>query len=137
MENTPVLRQVNWPLVVGLAAVGLVRPLLSIVGITDALGRPATPLVLTVVITVVWVLVVGLSRVRQPLLTLVFAGIGYGLLAALISVILSPLLTGEMQGVGAVPFAIIPILITNALWGLVAGGLAVLLRRVRGTRTDV
>jgi hypothetical protein len=48
MGDHEALRQrvmsLHWPLVVGLGVLALVRPLMSIVGLTDELGRPLTPL---------------------------------------------------------------------------------------------
>jgi hypothetical protein len=134
MTISSLSRRLNWPLVIGLAALALVRPLSSIVGMSDVLGKPATPLILTAAITVAWVLIVGLSRVREPLLTLVAAGLSYAVAAIVLSAVLSPILTGELQGPLAMPAAIIPMLVTNALWGLIAGGLAVLVRRLRDRR---
>lgn len=132
--NDTLVHRLNWPLAAGLAVVALVRPLFSIVGLSDALGKPVTPLVLTVVISLVWILAVGLSRVREPLLTLVVAGIGYALASLLLSAILSPILTGHLQGPVAQPLALIPLFVTNALWGLVCGALALGMQRLRRAR---
>lgn len=107
---------------IGLAALALVRPLFSIVGLIDALGEPAAPLLLTLA----WALIVGLSRVREPLLTLVAAGLSYAVATILLSAVLSPILTGHPQGPLATPFAIVPLLVVDTMWGLIAGGLAVL-----------
>lgn len=125
---------VNVPLIIGLAVLALVRPLFSIIGLSDALGKPATPIILTVVISVLWILIVGLSRVRNPLLTLVFAGLAYALLSILLSAVLSPILHGELQGPLTNPFAIVSVLVTNAVWGLITGALALGLQRIRGVR---
>lgn len=130
----------NVPLIIGLAVLALVRPLFSIIGLSDTLGKPATPIVLTVVISVLWILIVGLSRVRNPLLTLVFAGLAYAVLSILLSAVLSPILHGELQGPLTNPFAIVYVLATNAVWGLITGALALGLQRIRGVRptpTDI
>jgi hypothetical protein len=127
------LENLHWPLVLGLGALALVRPLVSIVetqlGVDDP---PAVPIGITLVVTAVWVAVVGLGRIARPVLTLVAVGLTYGVLSILLSGILSPILSGRLEGPLAVPFAIIPVLLTNALWGLVAGGLALLVQRTRG-----
>lgn len=128
------LRHLNWPLILGLAALALLRPIFSIVGLSDALGKPGTPLILTAVITLAWVLIVGLSRVKEPILTLVAAGLAYAVMTIVLSAVLSPILTGELQGPLAMPVAIIPLFITNAIWGLLAGALAALVQRSRGKR---
>lgn len=130
MTNT---RTVNWLLVIGLGALALLRPLVRIA--EAALGienHPAVPIALTVVISVVWVAIVGLSRNHAPVLTLLFAGLAYGVLSIILSGILSPMLDGRLDGPLANPIAIAPVLVLNALWGLMAGGLALLLQRVRG-----
>ena len=129
------IKQLPWSLVLGLGALALVRPLVSIVetqsGVT---GSAAVPIVITVVVSAIWIAVVGLSKVAQPVLTLLFVGLTYGVLSIVLSGILSPVLTGELQGPLATPIAIIPVLLTNAIWGLAAGGLALLVQRAKGVR---
>jgi hypothetical protein len=125
------LHRLNWRLVAVLTAVALVRPVFSIVGLADALGRPATPLILTGAICLVWILAVGLSRVPAPLPTLVAAGLLYALAAIVLSGILSPILTGTLQGPLAAPQGIIPVFIVNAAWGAACGACAIGLRRLR------
>ncbi|MEU1321100.1 hypothetical protein [Streptomyces tibetensis] len=129
------LRGVNWPLVAALTAVALVRPLFSIAGWSEALGKPLTPVVLTLGITLTWILAAGLSRVRDPLLTLVVTGVAYALAALVLSAVLSPLLTGKLQGPLAQPQAIVPLFLVNAAWGAFCGVCAIGLRRVRGIRS--
>lgn len=132
--TAPTTDRLHWPLVLGLAAFALVRPLFSIVGLSDTLGKPATPLILTAVVSLVWILVVGLSRVRRPVLTLVAAGLCYAVLVVLLSGILSPVLDGRLEGPLAKPALILPLLLTNAVWGLVTGALADLVQRARRVR---
>jgi hypothetical protein len=137
MGDRQALRQrvtsLHWPLVVGLGLLALVRPLMSIVGLTDELGRPLTPLVTTLVISVVWIAVVGLSRVPEPVLTLVFAGLVYAASSIVLSAILSPILDGELEGPLATPFGIgvLSVLVVNAIWGGAAGAAALLVRGMR------
>lgn len=134
--NTPTstLRSLNWPLVLGLGALAMVRPLIRIIGDQADLDiPPAIPIALTLLITATWVAAAGFTRVREPVLTLVCAGLTYGVLAITISAIVSPILSGELEGPLANPIAIVPVLIFNAGWGLVAGLLALAVRRVRGT----
>ena len=134
MNPPTVFQRLNWPLVMGLAALALIRPLFSIVGLSDALGKPATPLLLTAAISLIWVLIVGFSRVREPVLTLVAAGLAYAIAVIVLSAVLSPILSGELQGPLAMPLAILPLFITNAIWGAVAGCLALLIQSLRGSR---
>lgn len=127
--------RVSWPLVLGLGAIALVRPLGRTTGVTDALGTPAGALLLTLLVTAAWVAIVGLGRVPRPVLTLTLAGLAYGVYVVPLSAVLSVALTGTLQGPGAVPFAVAPVLATNALWGAVAGLLALAVRNVRGERS--
>jgi hypothetical protein len=130
------LKNLHWPLVLGLGALALVRPLIRIVsdptGTSDA---PATAITVSIVISLVWIAVVGWTNVAHPVLTLVCAGLVYGVLSIVISGVLSPILTGRLQGPLAMPFAIIPVLLTNAFWGLVTGLIALLVRRARAGST--
>src|SRR5690606_33525340 len=91
------LKDLQWFLVLGLGAFALVRPLLNVVGVTERLGKPQTQLAVTALVTLVWVAVVGFTRVAEPLLTLVFAGLAYGVFAIVLSGVLSPVLLGELQ----------------------------------------
>lgn len=127
----PLRQRIDGPVVCLLVAVALVRPLFSITGWSDALGKPATPLLLTVAITLVWVLVAAFGRVRDPVATLVCTGVAYAVVSIVGSAILSPLLTGELQGPLANPAAILPMFLLNALWGAVCGLGARALRRPR------
>ncbi|MEY9212545.1 hypothetical protein NI17_005125 [Thermobifida halotolerans] len=133
-STAPLWRRLNWPLVAALVAVALVRPLSSITGLSDALGRPATPVVLTVAVSLVWILAVGLSRVRHPLATLVVTGLGYALASLVLSAVLSPLLTGQLRGPLVTPLAVLPLFAVNAAWGALCGLCALGLRRLRGVR---
>lgn len=47
------LKTLHWPLILSLAAVALIRPLKSIVGLMDDIGRPLTPPVVTLVISLI------------------------------------------------------------------------------------
>jgi len=125
---------VSWPLVLGLGAIALLRPLARIAGVDDAIGTPSAALLLTLLITGAWLAIVGLGRVPRPVLTLTLAGLAYGFYVIPLSAILSVGLTGTLQGPVDVPFAIIPILVTNALWGAVAGTLALAVQNLRRPR---
>lgn len=126
-----IIKGLRWPLIVVLAVVALARPIMSITGLTDDLGRPLTPLVVTAAVSVIWIASVVLARVNRPVLTLIFAGLGYGVFSIILSGILSPILNGQLEGPLATPVAIIPVLIVNGLWGAVAGLIA---KAVQGAR---
>ncbi len=120
-------------LVLGLGLIALVRPLASIVVEQSGHELDAVPrLLLTAAITLVWVAAVGLSRAPRPVLTLVLAGTVYAVAAIALSGILSPLLLGHLAGPLAQPLAIVPMLLVNAVWGLIAGLLALGVRHLRG-----
>ena len=85
MNPTNRRRGLRWTLIFFLAALGLVRPLLSITGFYDALGGdPWTPILITILIAVVWVGVVVTARAPNPLITLVLVGGLYGVFAILL-----------------------------------------------------
>jgi hypothetical protein len=130
-QHTNVLTTIAWPYAIGLGLFALVRPIASITGLDDLVGRPLLPIVLTVAISLIWILAVGLSRVRRPFLTLVAAGATYALAATVMSVPLSLAITGELQGPLTNPFAVVSVLITNLIWGAAAGGIALLVQRMR------
>ncbi|MEZ4614763.1 MAG: hypothetical protein R2867_04495 [Caldilineaceae bacterium] len=123
--------QLHWPLIIGLGALALIRPLLNIVGLMDGLGRPFGPLLVTALISLAWLSIVVLSRVRRPFLTLVWTGIAYGVFAMLLSAVLSPILRGELMGPLTNPIALLSVLITNAIWGGAVGLVALALQRAR------
>jgi hypothetical protein len=122
------LQQLHWPLIIGMGALALLRPLMNIIGVMDGLGRPLGPLFVTGLISLVWLTIVVIFRVRQPLLTLIFTGMAYGVFSFGLGAIISPLLTGELFGPLVrpfiLPFALVSVLTTNAIWGAVVGFLA-------------
>lgn len=119
-----------WPLILALGALALVRPLLRILDARTGFDSPTSlPLIVTLVISAVWVAAVALSRTARPVLTLVLAGLAYAVFSILLSGLLSPLLDGELRGPLATPIAIVPVLTINAAWGLVTGVLALLVQR--------
>lgn len=130
------LKRLHWPLALGLGAFGLIRPVLNITGVAEDLGKPLTPVLVTIGISLVWIAIVGLSRVAEPVVTLLIAGIVYGVLAIIVSAILSPILLGELHGPLANPSSIVPVLLVNAVWGLIAGLLAPGVRRLRHLSTS-
>lgn len=130
MRTSPPVRPgLSVKLVLGLAAIGLIRPLMRISGF----DLPGGQWVLTGLVTLVWVGMAGLGRVRRPVLTLLLAGLTYGLYIIPISAVVSILLTGSVQGPVALPIAIIPILVINTIWGAGAGLLALAVQNLRHT----
>jgi hypothetical protein len=122
---------IPWSLVLGLGALALVRPLLSITGVTGTLDwSPWLQLGVTAAVTVAWVAAVVVARAPRPLLTLVYTGLAYGVFAIVLSAVLSPLLTGGLQGPVTHPFGLVAVLAVNAFWGLAAGAIALAIRTV-------
>ncbi|RKS06625.1 hypothetical protein DFP74_2266 [Nocardiopsis sp. Huas11] len=120
---------IPWSLVLGLGALALVRPLLSITGVTESLGwSPWLQLTVTAAVSLAWIVAVVVARAPRPLLTLVYTGLTYGVFAIVLSAVLSPFLTGELQGPVTNPFGLVSVLATNAVWGLVCGAVALAVR---------
>lgn len=128
------LTQLHWPLILGMGALALIRPVLNITGAMDGLGRPFGPLLMTLCISGAWLALVVFANIREPLLTLICTGIIYGVFAILLSAILSPILTGTLAGPITNPFATASVLITNAIWGALVGLLALGLLKVTGAK---
>lgn len=123
-----------WALLLGLGALALVRPLLSVVGITEAVGGAVVQPLATLLVTAVWVGTVVAVREPRPVLTLALTGLTCAAASIVLSAVLSPVLSGELQGPLANPIALVPIAAVNALWGLVAGLLALALGAAVGSR---
>ena len=131
-HTTPERRSVNWYLIASLGTFALIRPLVRIIATQADLQLPAVvPVVLTLTVTGVWVAAVMVTRTDFPVLTLVLAGITYAVLATLLSAALSPVLDGSLAGPLANPVTVIPVILVNVLWGLLAGGLALVLIKLR------
>ncbi len=129
------LRTISWAVVAALSVTALLRPVASIVEYLSGVDAgPALPIALTVGISVLWIAVVGLTPVRRPVATLIATGIAYAVLSTVLAAVLSPLLTGELQGPFVAPAGLVAVLVTNVLWGAVAGLLALAVQRMRGMR---
>ena len=120
---------VKWQLAAGLGAIALLRPLARMTGIDGAV--PSGPWLLMLLISMVWIGVVGFGRVARPVLTLTLAGLAYGLYIIPLSAVVSTVLTGTVQGPLVMPIAVAPILIMNGLWGFLAGLAAAAVQRLR------
>lgn len=129
-------RELNWPLLIILGLLGLVRPLARITLEGTQLPTPVIALGMTALVTLVWALGLGQSRAANPLLGGTITGLVYAVGAIILSGILSLILHGQLEGPLARPLAIVPMLLINAIWGAIAGGLALVVRRLRwGTWT--
>jgi hypothetical protein len=127
----------DWRLIFFLAALGLVRPLLSIAGVYDGVpgGRPWLPLLVTALVAAIWVGAVLVRRDPNPLLTLAGAGVLYGIFAILLQQIgwnlfLGGAPEGTPPSASGLVTSWVAILVTNTIWGAFLGLLATLLMRV-------
>lgn len=112
-------------LILTLGAIALIRPLLKITGIIDIFGNKARgSLLMTLIVSGIWIFIVVKNKLENPVLTLVYAGLCYGIIAIILSGILSPILTGRLQGPLVFPPAIFMVLLTNIIWGFIAGLIA-------------
>lgn len=123
-SNRNIYKPLNWKLIAVLAFIALIRPLMSMLGISEAIGKPVASITATIIISMIWIMTVVLRQEAQPIKTLLFVGIGYGILAIVLSGIFSPILTGHLQGPLTNPYAIVSVLLTNAIWGIITGILA-------------
>lgn len=128
MKTSELIRS-NYALIFGLGALALIRPIMKITGVMDLIGQQFGSILMTVLISLAWLVIVLAKRVPNPVIVLVGAGLSYGLFAILLSGVLSPILNGELQGPLTNPLAIISVFATNAIWGLLIGAIATLLRR--------
>jgi hypothetical protein len=104
---------VPWLIVAGLASLSLLWPLSALTGVGSGVPRA---LVIIGVTALVWIGVVGLGRVPRPVLTLTLTGVGYGAIGIIVAAFLG--------GTGAPLWTAIPALALDALWGCLAGLLA-------------
>ncbi len=130
-------RELRWPVIIGLGALGLARPILSIAGVYDddgALPKPGGPLLLTAVISLIWLATAVLLRLKQPVLSLTLVGVAYSVLAILMNLILQPIL----DSAESIPVpGLIALTITNAIQGAILGLIAwVILRALHKNRRD-
>ncbi|MDF2508604.1 MAG: hypothetical protein K0Q52_2463 [Microbacterium sp.] len=94
-EPPPRPARINWAAVVGFGMLGLLWPLLRLVGLESVVGGLGTALIAFLGTFAVWVLGAGLGDVPRPVVTLTLAGLLFG---ALLSA--SALLMGEWPDYG-------------------------------------
>ncbi|NUO59928.1 MAG: hypothetical protein HOV71_25290 [Hamadaea sp.] len=130
------LRRLPWPLILGLGGLALVHPLISVTGLADTFGDAVTHLSVLAAISVIWIAVVGLSRVERPVLTLTAAGSAYGVIELAIGGVVGVFADDPSTGLdlSLLGFALIPVLLTNGIWGAFTGLIALLVQRMRGVR---
>lgn len=129
--NTKSIVKENALLILGLGALALIRPVMKMTGIMEWIGQAFGSILMTVLISLAWLVIVLAKRVSSPATVLVGAGLSYAVFAIILSGIASPLIDGKLQGPLTNPLAVVSVLATNAIWGLLVGGIAKALRRTR------
>ncbi|MED4203880.1 hypothetical protein [Neobacillus mesonae] len=125
MINKEVIKQ-NIGLILSLGAIALIRPIMKITGMIHLLiNEQFGSILMTILISLVWLMIVVKKKSQHPIQILVFAGISYAIFATILSAILSPALTGQLQGPLTNPSALISIIATNIIWGLIIGVIAI------------
>jgi hypothetical protein len=122
-DTEEILLALPWSLIVVLGAIALVRPILSILGIST--GLPWVSILATLGIMAIWIGVIVLRRVPHPFVTLVFVGGMYAVLAMVLNVAIQ----GNFSKLPAI--GIVGILVTNLIWGAISGLIAVGIRRLQ------
>ncbi|TDF93740.1 hypothetical protein [Paenibacillus piri] len=128
MKSKDIVKE-NWPLILGLGALALIRPIMKMTGVIDIIGQQFGSILMTVLISLAWLIIVLMKKIPNPVAILVYAGLSYAFFAILLSGILSPILDGKLQGPLTNPLAIVSVFATNAIWGLIIGGIAKALSR--------
>jgi hypothetical protein len=121
----------NFLLILGLGALALIRPLMKMIGFMDIIGQQFGAILMTILISLAWLVIVVKRKVPNLITVLVFSGMSYALFVIILSGILSPILLGKLQGPLTNPLAIVSVFITNAIWGFVIGGIAKAIGRVQ------
>lgn len=123
MKTIDIVKE-NLLLILGLGALALVRPIMKMTGIMDLIGQAFGSILITVLISLAWLMLVLFKRTAYPVVILVFAGLSYALFAIIISGIASLLIDGTMQGPLTNPLAMVSVFAVNAVWGLIVGVIA-------------
>jgi hypothetical protein len=118
----------RWGLIFVLAALGLVRPLLSILGAYENLEGLWGPILVTIFIAAIWVGVVVGTGAPNPLATLVLVGASYGLFAIVLQQLTWNLFLEAPPKIvpSSTPILVaswLAFIVTNTIWGAVLGSL--------------
>jgi hypothetical protein len=128
-STAPATPPIPWLLILGLGSLALLWPISFLLGFGT--GAPRA-LVLITIIGLTWIGVVGLGKVPRPVLVLTLTGVGYGVITMIVSAVLG----GEFLGGEGRPWwTHVFALATDALWGLLAGLLALAVQKIRAAVT--
>lgn len=140
MTDTPQVRaarSIDWLLVLSLSTLPLLQVLFSMAGWAEAIGRPQTPLLLALAISVIWVCVLVASRTPRPILTLILAGALAAVVTSALSLFVPAVARGDLANLLDPVNVVATVLATTllyTLWGLLSGLLVLAVRRLRGRR---
>src|SRR5918993_6139197 len=126
------LRQLPWMLILILALVQLTRQILSTVGFFDDF-RPQGPIIATALIALIWVGVVVIGNVREPVKVLAMAGATYAVIGVALAVFLQTFFTWSPQETASIPLlltaGLIGGIVVNVIWGALLGFVATGIKR--------
>jgi hypothetical protein len=121
------LRHLPWKLVFILALIQLTRPILSTAGLFDNF-RPQGPIIATALIALIWVGVVVIGNVGEPVKVLAMAGATYAVLGVAMAVFLQTFFTWSPEETASVPLllsaGLIGGIVVNIIWGALLGVVA-------------
>ena len=80
--------RLSWPTVTGFGVLGLLWPLLRLIGLEPIIGGLATAMIAFLATFVVWVLGAGFGRVPRPVLTLTLSGILFAVLLGVTTILI-------------------------------------------------
>lgn len=130
------IKRLPWNIIIILALVQFIRPVLSIAGAFD--NFKAGPLIVTAVVTVVWIAVAVAAKVREPVKVLAAAGVVYAIISMLTAVFLQLFFTQSAEDAAPVPLlltvGLVAAAIYNAAWGALLGLVAMAIRRILDRR---
>lgn len=80
--------RLSWPAVAGFGVLGLLWPLLRLIGLESIFGGLTTAMIAFLATFVVWVLGAGFGHVPRPVLTLTLSGVLFAVLLAATTVLI-------------------------------------------------
>jgi len=129
------LRQLPWKLIVILALVQLTRPILGTAGLFDNF-RPQGPVIATALIALIWIGVVVIGDVREPVKVLAMAGATYAVIGVGMAVFLQAFFSWSPEETASIPLLLSAGLFggiaVNVLWGAFLGFVAIGIRKAVG-----
>jgi hypothetical protein len=122
------LRRLPWKLIFVLALIQLTRPILSTAGFFDNF-RPQGPIIATALIALIWVGVVVIGNVREPVKVLAMAGATYAVIGVAMAVFLQTFFTWSPEETASMPLlltvGLIGGIVVNVIWGALLGFVAI------------